>query len=275
MAIYLGSFLVFGYLGAILSKYFFFIINKQDFYFYFHKNFERSIKQYLLIPLDGYFILRSLDKKDKKYSKLLKIGLTSEILGLVVSGIFGLELLSSYSTLSAFSFLIYNAVILFFLSALLYLAVYDIVTFSIPFALIRNLTILAIFINIAVNIVKFLSESFGHPLLTNVRLGNIDNLISGVLFGLLIWIIVKVSKEKAMGEGDIYFVLVLGFILGWPNTLISFLATLIVGSIISILYSLYIQKFKEVLVPFVPFLVLGFIIALTFGQDIYSKLFFI
>lgn len=275
--LYILGFVLFFYLGTVLSKYFYISINRYDFYSIFSNDFSKLSKKYILNPLLNYSFLKtqisSQNLKKDKYPLLIKLSLACEILGGFVLGFLSLSIINSFNVFSNFALLIYIAITVSFTAALLYLAVYDIITFSIPDRLIKILALSALGINLIVGLIKFLSENIGSPLLVNLPFGNIGNLFSGVLFALLIWLVVKISKEKAMGEGDVYLVLIIGLILGWPQTLVSYFATLILGSVISLIISKYIGKFKGVIIPFVPFLLLGFVIALSFGSQIHSYIF--
>ena len=69
----------------------------------------------------------------------------------------------------------------------------------------------------------------------------------------------KLFKKESLGGGDIKLLFFLGFILGWPQALLS----IFLGSIIGLPISLIVLKIKNTnIIPFGPFLALGAIIIL-------------
>ncbi|MEI6040262.1 MAG: prepilin peptidase [Candidatus Berkelbacteria bacterium] len=100
---------------------------------------------------------------------------------------------------------------------------------------------------------------------------SILNYIYGALtLGGFLGVMVFVSKEKWMGEGDIWLGALLGFILGWPNILVGSFLAFFIGAIVGIvLLVLKVSKLKDQL-AFAPFLILGFWIALFWGEKIIS-----
>lgn len=95
-----------------------------------------------------------------------------------------------------------------------------------------------------------------------------SSLFSGVLAGFVafafFFLLSVLSKEKWMGMGDAYLVILLGLILGWPAILLGlFLAFAIGASVGTALVILGRKKMKSPL-PFAPFLVAGTILTLFF-----------
>lgn len=102
-------------------------------------------------------------------------------------------------------------------------------------------------------------DAFGISLLSGIISFGVMFLIK--LFGDFIF------KTESMGGGDIKLLFFLGFILGWPQALLS----IFLGSIIGLPVSLIILKIKNTnIIPFGPFLALGAIIILLthFNVDI-------
>lgn len=94
-------------------------------------------------------------------------------------------------------------------------------------------------------------DAFGISLLSGIISFGVMFLIK--LFGDLIF------KTESMGGGDIKLLFFLGFILGWPQALLS----IFLGSIIGLPISLIVLKIKNTnIIPFGPFLALGAIIIL-------------
>jgi leader peptidase (prepilin peptidase)/N-methyltransferase len=70
------------------------------------------------------------------------------------------------------------------------------------------------------------------------------------------------SKEKWMGMGDAYLVVLLGVFLGWPEISSAIFLAFLFGSAYGLMAILSKKKTLKSQVPFAPFLVLGTIIAL-------------
>ncbi len=85
------------------------------------------------------------------------------------------------------------------------------------------------------------------------------------------------SKEKWMGMGDAYLVILLGLILGWPEILLALFLAFAIGATYGIIAIAFRKKKMKSQVPFAPFLVLGTFIALLFYPPIidwYLSLFY-
>lgn len=94
-------------------------------------------------------------------------------------------------------------------------------------------------------------DAFGISLLSGIISFGVMFLIK--LFGDFIF------KTESMGGGDIKLLFFLGFVLGWPQALLS----IFLGSIIGLPISLIVLKIKNTnIIPFGPFLALGAIIIL-------------
>ena len=89
--------------------------------------------------------------------------------------------------------------------------------------------------------------------------------VAGGLFGFLI----LVTKGKGMGMGDLFFALLMGFLLGFPGIIVGLYIAFLTGAFISlILVIAKKRKLKGGSVPFVPFLILATIITILYGTQI-------
>ncbi len=80
----------------------------------------------------------------------------------------------------------------------------------------------------------------------------------------IFWLIIKLTKERGMGYGDVKLALLMGLVLGWPKILYSLWFGFILGGIFSAgLLLLKRKKFGET-IPLGPFLILGLILSLIF-----------
>ncbi len=80
--------------------------------------------------------------------------------------------------------------------------------------------------------------------------------------------IVLFSREKLMGQGDIYLAGILGLFLGFYLSIVMWFIAFLSGALIGvILISSRLKKFKSA-VPFGPFIILGFFVSLFFGSTL-------
>lgn len=79
---------------------------------------------------------------------------------------------------------------------------------------------------------------------------------------LFFFLMVAISKEKWMGMGDAYLVILLGLILGWPNILLGLMLAFSIGAISGLVLMALKKKKMSSQIPFAPFLVLGTFIAM-------------
>ncbi|MDO8240731.1 MAG: prepilin peptidase [Candidatus Moranbacteria bacterium] len=113
-------------------------------------------------------------------------------------------------------------------------------------------------------------------------IGVLDSLVYSGTLGAVVafaffFAMVAISKEKWMGMGDAYLVILLGLILGWPNILLALMLAFSLGAIFGIILIALKQKKMSSQIPFAPFLVLGSLIAMFWYQPIvdwYFGLFF-
>lgn len=85
-------------------------------------------------------------------------------------------------------------------------------------------------------------------------------------------IIVIVSKEKAMGLGDVYLMAAAGLLLGWKHILFAMFIGALLGSIIHLCRIKFSKK--EHKLAFGPYLCAGIFITMMFGNqmiDLYEK----
>lgn len=81
---------------------------------------------------------------------------------------------------------------------------------------------------------------------------------------LFLLIIVLVTKERAMGLGDVYLMIGAGLMLGWKHTIFAFAVGCILGSIIHLIRMAVSKKKHEL--AFGPYLSLGIVFTIFFGN---------
>jgi leader peptidase (prepilin peptidase)/N-methyltransferase len=96
-------------------------------------------------------------------------------------------------------------------------------------------------------------------------------LLSGLVTGGFFLCIFFITKGRGIGFGDVVYAFLMGFLVGFPNVLISLYIAFVTGAIISlILVGLRRKRFKGGTIPFGPFLVLGTMVILLWGNTIFS-----
>ncbi len=164
-------------------------------------------------------------------------------------------LYSNFSILNIGVFLI--GTIIF--SSLVFLAYIDLKIMEV-----HNLTSLILLFFLSVlNIVLFLTKR-------DITLANgwqyiaYDNIFAALILGSISQLIVLISKEKALGQGDVRMLLIAGLLVGKTNLMIW--GYLIVFSALAygVVIGIRKKKFKNVKIPLLPFIVLSIIITLLF-----------
>ncbi|MDP2860153.1 MAG: prepilin peptidase, partial [bacterium] len=87
-------------------------------------------------------------------------------------------------------------------------------------------------------------------------------LLSGLIPAGIFFLINYLSKGRAMGEGDIRLVALMGFFLGFPKILIAMWAGFILGGVVSFALVLLKKKAFSSTIALGPFLIIGILISL-------------
>jgi prepilin signal peptidase PulO-like enzyme (type II secretory pathway) len=104
-------------------------------------------------------------------------------------------------------------------------------------------------------------------------LGHSQNLFTSsgiaILFALFLFGgIVLLTRGRGMGMGDVKLAIPMALILGWPDTLIAFVAAFIIGSVVGIFQMARKKATMKAMLPFGPFLIAGMYVVVFFGRDI-------
>lgn len=254
-------------LGSILSKLIFLnVLFREDEPQY---NFSDEKSKFIFIPLFTFYKNLSRDK-----FRFKSVALISEIYGITVFIIFGLashKYLENYNELKLVDLVTYFVIHLILISGMLYLSIYDIVSLTIQERDVKMLCLFIVLANFFIVFVRFCYfQISGDVIFKEINLGNIDNLIAGIVIAFIIWLIIKLSNNQGMGEGDIDTMAIIGFATGWPLIFSSFFFSIIIGSIVGIIYSLKLGKMKGVIIPFVPLILTGYLLALYTGSDFFD-----
>jgi leader peptidase (prepilin peptidase)/N-methyltransferase len=229
-----------------------------------------QLKWFELIPIFSFMFLRGRSRYtgDKLDIRMF----LAEVLGLLVFGILAFGSFASYmeNSLSSFEFLFQYLVFLVITVAMFFLAVYDLFTYSIPSVITLYTTLAAVGANILIGSLRFLDRDF----LSTVRLGNVENLLAGLVAASFIWLLIKITKQKGMGDGDVYIAIIMGVMLGWVGLVASFYVTVFSATAIGLVFMARKRQFKGLIIPLVPFMTLGFVFGAVYGHDLVGILFF-
>ena len=103
-----------------------------------------------------------------------------------------------------------------------------------------------------------------------------SHVIAGIVGLLFFGLIFTVTKGRGMGFGDVKLAGALGLLLGWPDSVLSFALSFVIGSVGGLLLMFLGRKKFRQPIPFGPYLIAGVFITVFFGFQIvdgYFKLF--
>ncbi len=97
--------------------------------------------------------------------------------------------------------------------------------------------------------------------------------ITGMIIALVLALVlfggqILISKGKWLGEGDLYIGIGMALLLGWEKFLVAFVASYLLGALVSISLLLTGKAKTKSKIAFAPFLVIGTCLAIFFGQYI-------
>jgi len=103
---------------------------------------------------------------------------------------------------------------------------------------------------------------------------NVWSILSGIIAGMIIFLIVKLTKGSGMGEGDIYLMAFAGMFVGLSGLIPLFMISSISGSIVGIIKALKVKKLHGVQIQFVPFISFAALMVFFF-KDIILRLLYL
>jgi len=211
---------------------------------------------YDLIPVLSFVFLkgkcRYCNKKISWQYPLVEIG-TGILFVMALNFQFSI---SNQFSIFNFQFLLSVFYLLFIISSLIVVFVYDLKHYIIPDKIIYLAIIVAM----------------GFSLFNNLIAGNnfqfLDFFFSAVLAGTFFLSIIAITKGKGMGGGDVKLAFLMGLILDWPVIIFSVFLAFISGSVVGIYMILAGKKKMKSMIPFGPFLVFGTFVGLFWGREI-------
>jgi prepilin signal peptidase PulO-like enzyme (type II secretory pathway) len=169
---------------------------------------------------------------------------------------------------------VYLPIQLVVLIGLLYLAIWDIQTLTIPTNFTNLFLLFVVVINFLVGLSGFIEfRNTGASTLTDLNIGTFGNMLAGVSLGAIIFLLHRFTKGKGIGDGDIYIYAAVGFALGLPLGLGFLVVSSILGGVIAVVLILvYWKDRKKVLqtrIPLLPVILIGYVLTLVLQNYIY------
>lgn len=231
----------------------------------------KTLKWYELIPLFSFAIQGGKCRGCKE-----KISWQYPLAEIFTAGVFAclwqFYLVLQWQNFSNnFLFFVF-AIILFCLAgAFTAILIYDIKFLEIPASFLAWALAFVFILDVVKDINEFLlgnnvfSGSF-RQIIANSSLasGAAGALAAGIIFFSLVFF----SKEKWMGQGDVYVGAATGMLLGWPRVFESLLLAFTSGAIIGIILILIGGKKLSSKIAFGPFLILAGLAAFVWGEKI-------
>jgi prepilin signal peptidase PulO-like enzyme (type II secretory pathway) len=98
-------------------------------------------------------------------------------------------------------------------------------------------------------------------------------LLSGFISFLFFLVLFLITRGKGMGLGDVKLSFAIGFLLGWPSTLIAQYVAFLTGAIVALILIIgRKKKFFGGTIPFGPFLAIGTMVGFLFGGSIWQTI---
>jgi prepilin signal peptidase PulO-like enzyme (type II secretory pathway) len=217
---------------------------------------RKTIRWYDNIPLLSFILLkfkcRECGEKISWQYPLVEL-LTGLVFALVAGRYFGLEDFSTWPV---------TGMMLFLSGALVVIFVYDLLYMEIPSLVLWPAVVLALGLNFFLD---WSQESFA------IWEGmSISGLLAATLSFVFFFSLSFFSREKWMGMGDAYLVILLGLILGWPKILLGLFLAFAIGAICGIILIALKKKKMQSQLPFAPFLIVGAFLTLFYYNPIIS-----
>ena len=162
-----------------------------------------------------------------------------------------------YSPLNIYTVLIYLILVTLFLT-LTFLAYYDFKKMEVHTTVSFVLMLVLLLIN--VTLFFLFKDNLNINILNNWNYNPYNNILSTLTLGSIFQLVVLISKEKALGQGDVRIAIITGLLIGFNNLIYWLYITIFTALIYGFILAYKKKKFKNLKIPFVPFMVLGIIV---------------
>ncbi|NLD25215.1 prepilin peptidase [Candidatus Dojkabacteria bacterium] len=151
-------------------------------------------------------------------------------------------------------------ILLLIFTLLLFLALKDFKTMEVDQKVSLYLIITLLLLNVSFFLVK--GSTWGLEVTRNYFYLPYENLIGAIILGLIFQLIVVITKEKGLGQGDVRIAIICGLLIGSSNLILWLYITIFTALIYGLILAYKKKRFKGLKIPFVPFMVLGIIVVL-------------
>lgn len=250
-------------------------------------NCKKRLRWWDNVPLLSYLVLRG-KCRDCKQKISLQYPIVELVSGILFAGsfyyFFGLGQMH-YTTQDTFSlvvrFVFITILLILFLYDLWYMELPDkVVLVGIGIAAVADLIQIGLaylqarsFVDSSV-LGKYLADpnTFVYTNTMGVVVPLFFGLMAGLALALIFYVIVVLSKERAMGGGDIKLAVMLGLMLPWPYMISTIYVGFVLGAVVGVALVLLQRKKMHTLIPLAPFLITGVFASMFFGPQIMSFL---
>ncbi len=217
---------------------------------------KKKIRWYDNIPVLSFVLLKFRCRDcGEKISWIYPL---VELLTGVVFAFLGTKFFVLFDSITWFSTSFYLTIA----SILIVIFVYDWLYMEIPGLVLWLGVGIAIFGNLVIDLQK---NAFSTGILNSLSYSGVLAAFCAFVF---FFMLSKFSKEKWMGMGDVFLVILLGLILGWPKILLGLFLAFAIGAICGMILIVIRKKKMNSQIPFAPFLVLGTIITMLYYEPL-------
>ena len=96
----------------------------------------------------------------------------------------------------------------------------------------------------------------------------LSSLVAVVFAFLLFGGAIYFTRGRGMGMGDLKLAIPVALLLGWPETLVAFMAAFVIGSVIGLLMIANKKATMKAMLPFGPFIIIGMYVAIFYGESL-------
>jgi len=219
----------------------------------------KKIAWHDLIPVISFFVLRGKSRCCHKRLSL-QYPLVEIITGTLYILVFIFQF-SVFNDFSIFSFQFFELINLWGIVSCLIVIFFS----DFKYHLISDWILLTLFV---FSVLFRLGSGNPIPTITGLINQTPTLILSGLIVSFPIGLIYFISRERAMGLGDVYLSAIIGFLLGWKEGFIALYIAFVTGAIFGIILMIFQKKKLKSKIAFGPFIVIGTIVMLFWGERV-------
>lgn len=163
-----------------------------------------------------------------------------------------------YNSINLYTLISYISLVIIF-SLLAFLAYYDFVKMEVH----SNISFVLMIVLVLLNILLY-SLKGDIQVINGWVYSPYQNILSILFLGTLFQLTVLVSKEKALGQGDVRIAIITGSLIGFGNIIYWSYITIFSALVYGVYIAYKKKRFRGLRIPFVPFMVLGTVLIILF-----------